>query len=329
MRFLVIGLGSMGKRRVRNLLALGHTEVAGFDPRVDRREEARMRSSITVFDEFERALKEWQPEAVVISTPPDLHMRYAEPMVERGLPCFIEASVVDADRILRLAERAEAEGVVIAPSCTMRYFGGPATVKRLVREGIIGRPLILNYQTGQFLPDWHPWEPISEFYVSRRETGGGREIVPFELTWLNDVFGDPEAVACARGHVSDVPADIDDVYICTLRYPGNLLATVTVEVISRPVATRTLRLLGTKGVIVFDADEACVRYSTLKKPEWTRVPLSKGNAESGYINPEEPYIAEIADFVRAAIAGDQALYPNSLRDDWRVLQVLGQLEALT
>ena len=32
MRFLVIGLGSMGKRRVRNLIALGHKDnVAGFD----------------------------------------------------------------------------------------------------------------------------------------------------------------------------------------------------------------------------------------------------------------------------------------------------------
>jgi predicted dehydrogenase len=319
----------MGKRRVRNLLALGHTEVAGFDPRADRREEARTRSGITVFDDFDRAMAEWRPDALVISTPPNLHMQYAEPIVERGLPCFIEASVVDGDRILRLAERAEATGVVVAPSCTMRYFGGPMTVKRLVREGLIGRPVLLNYQTGQYLPDWHPWEPISDFYVSRRETGGGREIVPFELTWLNDVFGDPEALACARGHVSEVAADIDDVYVCTLRYPGNMLATVTVEVISRPVATRALRLLGTTGVIVFDADEACVRYSTVENPEWTRVPLSKGNAESGYINPEEPYIAEMSDFARAATASDQSLFPNSLRDDWRVLQLLDKLEALT
>jgi predicted dehydrogenase len=328
-KFLVIGLGSMGKRRVRNLFTLGHQDVAGFDPRADRREEAKTRSGITVFDDFDHALKEWRPDALVISTPPDLHMRYAEPAVARGLPCFIEASVVDADRILRLAEHAEAAKVVVAPSCTMRYFGGPMTVKRLLREGVIGRPVLLNYQTGQFLPDWHPWEPISDFYVSCRETGGGREIVPFELTWLNDVFGNPEALACAKGHLSEVPADIDDVYLCTLRYPGNLLATLTVEVISRPVATRVLRVLGTEGQIVFDADEGCVRYSTLKNPDWAHVPLAKGNAENGYINPEEPYIAEMSDFVRAAAARDQSLYPNSLRDDWRVLQVLDHLEALT
>ena len=37
MKFLVIGLGSMGKRRVRCLQALHYTDIVGFDPREDRR----------------------------------------------------------------------------------------------------------------------------------------------------------------------------------------------------------------------------------------------------------------------------------------------------
>ena len=42
MKFLVVGLGSMGKRRVRNLIALGFKDsVSGFDIREDRREETK------------------------------------------------------------------------------------------------------------------------------------------------------------------------------------------------------------------------------------------------------------------------------------------------
>jgi|GEM_PF-5712643 len=37
---LVIGLGSMGKRRIRNLQFIGYKSIAGFDPREDRRAEA-------------------------------------------------------------------------------------------------------------------------------------------------------------------------------------------------------------------------------------------------------------------------------------------------
>jgi NAD(P)-dependent dehydrogenase (short-subunit alcohol dehydrogenase family) len=40
LKFLVVGLCSMGKRRVRNLQALGHAGLAGFDPREDHRREA-------------------------------------------------------------------------------------------------------------------------------------------------------------------------------------------------------------------------------------------------------------------------------------------------
>ena len=134
--------------------------------------------------------------------------------------------------------------VLIAPSCTMRHFPGPKKIKELIGQRIIGNPLNINYHTGQYLPDWHPWEKIEDFYVSVRETGAGREIVPFELTWLNDIFGDPEPLACVKGKLTDMNADIDDIYHCLLRYPDNILANITVEVISRPKATREMRCLG-------------------------------------------------------------------------------------
>lgn len=41
MNFLVVGLGSMGKRRIRNLQYLKAGEIIGFDLREDRCQEAR------------------------------------------------------------------------------------------------------------------------------------------------------------------------------------------------------------------------------------------------------------------------------------------------
>lgn len=328
-KFLVVGLGSMGKRRVRNLQALGYANIAGFDLRADRREEARERYGIQVFDSLEGAISDGTPDALVISTSPKFHMDYAWIAVEKGVSCFIEASVVESERILDLSRRIKGSGVVMAPSCTMRYFPGPKKVKELIRSGVIGRPLNLNYQTGQYLPDWHPWERIEEFYVSDRETGGCREIVPFELTWLNDIFGEAEPLACAKAKLSDMNADIDDLYHCLLRYPGGMLASVTVEVLSRPVATRELRVLGSMGELVMSADENCVRYTSGDNQEWIRYPLGGGTVEAGYINPEEPYIAEMADFVSALKAGEQKLFPNSLEEDYRVLETLYRLETLS
>ena len=329
MRFLVIGLGSMGKRRVRNLQALGFADVAGFDTREDRCAEAKEKYGIAVYSDFFSALDQCKPDALVISTSPEHHMTYAWAGYEHGLSCFIEASVVEAERILDLYKRIEGTQMLMAPSCTMRHYSGPKKVKELIRAGVIGRPLNINYQTGQYLPDWHPWERIEEFYVSSRETGGCREIVPFELTWLNDIFGVPEPLACAKAKLTDMKVDIDDIYHCLLRYPGGILANVTVEVISRPLATRELRVLGTEGEIVFSADENCVRYAKAGSPEWMRFDLGSSTVETGYINPEEPYIAEMRDFVEAVGKRDKSLYPNTLLDDYHVLQTLYRLEELS
>lgn len=329
MRFLVIGLGSMGKRRVRNLAALGIEHVAGFDPRSDRRAESAQKYGIPVFEDLEAAMLEFGPQVFVISTPPDIHMHYAFYAYEHGISCFIEASVVDAGKIKKLSEQIDNTTIVMAPSCTMRYYAGPKKIKELIQANTVGKVLNINYQTGQFLPDWHPWEGIEEFYVSRRDTGGAREIVPFELTWINDIFGEAEALGCFKTNISDMPADIDDIYHCLLRYEGNILVNLTVEVISRPKATREMRILGSEGEIVFSADTNSVRYINTSMEMWKEFQFDAGTVENQYINPEEPYIEEMKDFVAAVIAKDQTLYPNSLKNDYNVLQTLLALEEMT
>jgi predicted dehydrogenase len=328
MRFLVVGLGSMGKRRIRNLQALGYSEIAGFDPREDRRVESASRYGIKTFNNFVGALSEFKPNTLIISTDPSLHMDYAEQAIKFGLHCFIEASVVEGPRIAQLARMVANGGVVIVPSCTMHYFPGPIEVRRIIKAGKIGKPLNINYLTGQYLPDWHPWEHIREFYVSRRETGGAREIVPFELTWLNEIFGEPKPLSCLKTKLTDMDVDIDDIYCFLLRYPEGVLANITIEVISRPKPVRELHITGSRGRLVFSGDENCVRYITTDDVEWTRKYLGNGTIESGYVNPEEPYILEMSDFINSVKAGNRMLFPNTLESDASILSLLTNLEGL-
>src|SRR5882672_848704 len=182
MKFLITGLGSMGKRRIRNLQYLNAGTIAGFDPREARRAEARDKYNIETFADFEEAFEKFNPDALVISTPPDLHVKYAKLAVARGRHYFSEASVVDdeMDELMALA-RAHPE-VVAAPSCTMRYHPSVQAIKRIVEGQDFGKPLLFTYHSGQWLPDWHPWEDYRSFYVSKRATGACREIGPFELS---------------------------------------------------------------------------------------------------------------------------------------------------
>ncbi len=331
MRILVIGLGSMGKRRVRNLQALEYANIYGYDLRKDRCIETNKKYSIEVYQDFKKAILEINPDVFIISTPPDLHMEYAYYAYENNISCFIEASVVDAEKILKLSQLMTDKNFLIVPSCTMNYLPFVIKVKELIESNKIGTTLNINYQVGQYLPDWHPWEDIKDFYVSKRETGAGREIVPFELTWLNNLFGNPETLACIKTKLTDMDIDIDDIYHFVLRYPNNLLANITVEVVSRPRATRELRILGSNGEIAYSQDTNILKYMNTDMDDWEIIKFDLENVEKDYIYSEEPYIQEVSDFMKSVelkIFNKEIIYTNTLKKDYLILQTLYSLEEL-
>ena len=296
MNYLVIGLGSMGKRRIRNLLAndVPAANIYGFDLREDRIIEAADKYEISASTDL-GSIDLSRVDAVIISTGPAQHYQYMEFAVENGKHFFVEAGI-HAEGIGLLMDQLAEKELIGFPSCTMRYFPGPIQVKQWITDGEVGPVYCWQYQSGQYLPDWHPWESIHDFYVSKRETGACREIVPFELAWLIDVFGDIQSVDGMKAHVSEIDADIDDVYMLQLRHKNNVMGQLIVDVIARD-AVRHVRILGRDGSIEWNAADKQARLFKADTKEWTTVDLGSGSVESGYINPEEPYINEIAYFI--------------------------------
>mgnify|MGYP003823988081 CR=1 FL=1 len=90
MKFLEIGLGSMGKRRVRCLQALGYKDVVGFDLRQDRRNETEQKYRIKTYGDIAQAIKECNPDAFIISVPPHVHHIYVKLAIENKKHFFVE-----------------------------------------------------------------------------------------------------------------------------------------------------------------------------------------------------------------------------------------------
>ena len=72
MRVLQIGGGSMGTRRMRDLYVRPGIEIRLLDGREDRRARALAAFGIVGFSSLDEALA-WDPEVVIVSTPPDQH----------------------------------------------------------------------------------------------------------------------------------------------------------------------------------------------------------------------------------------------------------------
>ena len=191
-KILVIGLGSMGKRRVRNLIALGYDSIYGYDLRIERRNESKNLYDINVFDDFE-SVKNIDFKVWIISTSPDTHHIYMREAIDNDVHAFIEASVLDTDFDYLISKSIE-KNILLAPSCTLFFHPAIQLINKIVKSNKIGSVTNVIYHSGQYLPDWHSYEKVEDFYVSKKETGGAREIVPFELSWLTKLFGFPQRV---------------------------------------------------------------------------------------------------------------------------------------
>lgn len=319
MNFLVIGLGSMGKRRIRCLLALGvqREHIIGFDVRNDRVEEAEKLYQVKTFQDFS-TINLSKTDVWIISTPPNLHMHYALIGASLDKHLFIEASVVDHEMDV-LQKRIQERDIIVFPSCTMRFFPGPEKIAHLLNQGLLGKIYAWQYQSGQYLPDWHPWEKIEDFYVSQKDTGGCREIVPFELSWLTKIFGSIVNIKAYRDQVGEFENEIDDIYLLQVQHKTGVLGQLLVDVLSR-APVRHMRITAEKGSLVWDAFANEIRLYTIEKAEWEILSLAEGTLENRYINPEEPYQKEIHLFLSCIKDKKQPVY--TLEQDRAILELL-------
>ena len=205
MSILIVGLGSMGKRRIRCLQALGYTNIYGYDNRHDRRQESEAKYGINVgFCE--------DPNNVFLSLPPSLHREYSERY--KHLPTFIEAGTELLDHG--------------TPSATMLFN----PLVKIIQEKLptIGKVINITYHCGQYLPDWHPYEKISDFYAAE---SGAIEMVAFELMWFTRLFGYPDYTTGFNRMGGEIEGltSLDSLGFCTKT--GHLLSTIMIDVVSR------------------------------------------------------------------------------------------------
>ena len=323
-RFLIIGLGSMGRRRIRALLAnkVPRETIFGYNITAKRAKEVGKEYAIKTTANFNGALKEFKPNVFIISTPPDQHKKYFLYAAKHNIHFFMEHPITDAGykELFKYLNKKS----VVAPSCTFRYHPAVIKLRELVNAKKIGKLLTFQYHLGQYLPDWHVYEDYRDVYFSKKATGACREMYTFELVWLTDLLKTgPKEVTGITDKVSDLDMSADDIYASVMRFNNGIIGTVVIDLLSRK-AFRTLRLIGTKGVIEWEWQEDRIRLFDAKTKKWKAINLKRGRSEKGYVTTEDMYEEEIKVFLDS-IAGKRK-YPFTIKENHKYLQALYALE---
>jgi predicted dehydrogenase len=316
MRIGVIGLGSMGKRRVRDLVALGQ-EVVGFDLRADRNVEAWEMFGIQTAPDF-AGLLHLKPDALVISTPPDQHLMYYKLGFTHRLPFFSEANVL-TPRAEWFAEQEERTGVRSYPSATMQFYPLLNVLRQQINE--IGKEWVnsVHAHYASYLPLWHPWEHYSEYYAGRSwHTGAAREMVPFEMDWVCWIFGPVRAVCCVHDQRIEWTTDIDDTYTVLLEFESGLRGTLLLEM-HQVMPFRTGRIACRKQGFLLDMAAHELHRYDLEGATWKHIKPPGTRALSSFYY-EHVYTDEITAYV-AALEGT-AIYPKTWTEDRHLSNIL-------
>src|SRR6185503_8448856 len=121
MKFLIAGLGSIGRRHFRNLIALGEKDIILLRTRRATLPDDEL-AGFPVETDIQQALKTRKPDAVIVANPPSMHLDIAIPAAEAGCHILLEKPVSNSlERLNTLQQAAQKSGSRTLVGFQFRY----------------------------------------------------------------------------------------------------------------------------------------------------------------------------------------------------------------
>lgn len=258
MKFLIAGLGSIGRRHLRNLLALGERDIILYRTHRSTLPDSEL-GDFPVETDLATAL-ERQPDAVIVSNPTALHLDVAIPAAQAGCHIFLEKPISHSlDRIDELDAALASGGGSLFVGFQFRFHPGLRQVKRLLEAGAIGRPLSVRAQWGEYLPGWHPWEDYRQGYSARPDLGGGVILtLCHPLDYLRWLLGEVSQLWAFAGQLSDLELAVEDTAEIGLRFANGVIGSLHLDYTRRP-PSHQLEIVGTRGTLQWHNDDGAAR----------------------------------------------------------------------
>lgn len=312
MKILIVGLGSIGRRHLRNLVSLGQTDLLLLRSGKSTMPEEELQG-FQVATDLDGALRH-KPEAAVIATPTALHLQAAIPLARAGCHLLLEKPVSHTmEGVPELQEAVARGGGHVMVAFQYRHHPGLRTVQRWLKDGAIGRPLTASAHYGDYLPGWHPWEDYRQAYSARADLGGGVVLTlchPLDyLLWL---LGDVVQVTAATSAQAGFGIDVEDSVQAALTFASGVLGGVHLNYVQRP-PLHALRIAGSDGTIHWDQSDGAARLYRETAGAWEVAEAPAGHERN------DMFLAEMRAFLEV-IAGKAVAEPG-LADGIRSLEL--------
>jgi len=268
MKIVIVGLGSIGRRHLRNLLALGerdivlcrtHRSTLPEDELKDFRVETDLRAALAL-----------GAQAVIVSNPTSLHVETALEAARAGCAVFLEKPVSHTlEKVADLQAAVRRKNGRVLVGFQYRFHQGMRKVKQLLAEDAIGKALAVRAHYGEYLPGWHPWEDYHQAFSARADLGGGVILtLCHPLDYLRYLLGEVEEVWALVGYQGGLGIDVEDSAEIGLRFANGVLGSVHLNYVQRPAA-HWMEIIGARGVIRWEYQQNAVHVNAEGRQAFT------------------------------------------------------------
>ena len=252
MKFLIAGLGSIGRRHFRNLIALGEKDIILLRTRKATLPDEEL-AGYPIETSLADALQKHKPDAVIVANPTSMHLEIAIHAAEAGCQILLEKPVSHSlERVDVLQKAVAKSGSKILIGFQFRYHPTLNKARELIQSGTLGKILTARAHWGEYLPQWHPWEDYRQSYAALAELGGGVIVtLTHPLDYLRYLLGDVDSLWSFNGHISPLQVDVEDVAEIGLKFANGAVGGLHVNYFQRPPVHR-LEIVGTDGTLRWD-----------------------------------------------------------------------------
>ncbi|NMC84161.1 MAG: Gfo/Idh/MocA family oxidoreductase [Anaerolineaceae bacterium] len=293
MKTLIAGFGSIGRRHLNNLRALGEKDILLYRTHHSTLTEEGI-ADIPVETTIEGALAH-HPDAVIVANPTALHMEVALPAAEAGCAVMLEKPISHSfARVEELSRIAAASGSQILVGFQFRYHPILRQIDQWLKSGAIGTPVSARAHWGEYLPAWHPWEDFRKSYSARADLGGGVvNTLTHPIDYLHWLLGEAEGLTAMTGSASELHLEVEDTAEIVLRYQNGAIGSIHLDYVQRP-PQHTLEIVGNSGSITWDNSTGAARLYRAETQAWQEVQPPQG------FERNQLFLDEMAHFIRVA-----------------------------
>ncbi len=285
MKTLIAGLGSIGRRHFRNLVALGEKDIILLRSHRAALSDDEL-AGYPVETDLADAVKKHKPDAVVVANPTALHLDVAIPAAKAGCSILMEKPISNStDRMDELESALKKGGGQLLVGFQFRFHPTLQKAAQLFHEGTVGKPLSFHVQWGEYLPDWHPWEDFRQSYAARPDLGGGVILtLTHPLDYVRMLLGEADSLwAFASSLNLDLP--VEDAAEIGLKMASGAIGSIHMDYNQRPPSHRW-EIVGSNGTMKWD--NATGNLEVFSSPRTDRSPKGRWTKGEGKWDIYEP-----------------------------------------